>query len=142
MPPRGRCGDTSRVSQATVVLVTRFWERFLTTGEVPWEMVDERVEVHDHDTPDQGVYRGRAGVERWLQDWSDAWADWNTEPEAFIDAGSAVIVVVRMVAKGAGSGVELDRQDAIVYRFSEDRIVRADYYNSRDQALKAAGRCE
>jgi ketosteroid isomerase-like protein len=117
----------------------RFYERFLTAGELPWDMVDESIEVHDHDTPDQGAYRGRAGVERWLQDWSDAWADWNFQPEAFIDAGDAVIVVIRMHAKGAGSGVELDRQDALVYRFRDDKIVRTDYYNSKDQALAAAG---
>ena len=57
------------MSQANVALMNRFYERFLTTGEIPWDMVDERVEVHDHDTPDQGEYQGRAGVQRWLQDW-------------------------------------------------------------------------
>ena len=119
--------------------MNRFYERFLTTGEIPWDMVDERVEVHDHDTPDQGAYLGRGGVERWLQEWSEAWSDWEFEPEEFIDAGNAVIVVIRMHAKGAGSGVELDRQDAIVYRFSEDKILRTDYYNSKQEALEVAG---
>jgi len=127
------------VSQANVALMNRFYERFLTTGEIPWDMVDERVEVHDHDTPDQGAYLGRGGVERWLQEWSEAWSDWEFEPEEFIDAGNAVIVVIRMHAKGAGSGVELDRQDAIVYRFSEDKVLRTDYYNSKQQALEVAG---
>ena len=127
------------MSQANVALMNRFYERFLTTGEIPWDMVDERVEVHDHDTPDQGAYLGRGGVERWLQEWSEAWSDWEFEPEEFIDAGNAVIVVIRMHAKGAGSGVELDRLDAIVYRFSEDKILRTDYYNSKQQALEVAG---
>ena len=127
------------MSQANVALMNRFYERFLTTGEIPWDMVDERVEVHDHDTPDQGAYLGRGGVERWLQEWSEAWSDWEFEPEEFIDAGNAVIVVIRMHAKGAGSGVELDRQDAIVYRFSEDKVLRTDYYNSKQQALEVAG---
>jgi ketosteroid isomerase-like protein len=132
-------GDTLWVSQANVDLMRRFWERFLGTGEVPWDLVDDRIEVHDHDTPDQGVYRERAGVERWLQDWSDAWADWSSEPEEFIDAGDAVVVVVRMHAQGSGSGLELSRQDAVVYRFQDDKIARADYYNSKDQALEDAG---
>jgi ketosteroid isomerase-like protein len=117
----------------------RFYERFLSTGELPFDMVDESIEVHDHDTPDQGAYQGHAGVGRWLQDWSQAWADWNFQPEEFIDAGDAVIVVIRMHAKGAGSGVELDRQDALVYRFRDDKILRTDYYNSKEQALAAAG---
>ena len=127
------------MSRASVAVVKRFYEHLLTTGELPWDVVDDKVEVHDHDTPDQGGYQGRAGVERWLQDWSDAWTDWNIEPEEFIDAGNAVIVVVRMHAKGAGSGVELDRQDALVYRFRDNKIVRTDYYNSKEQALEAAG---
>jgi ketosteroid isomerase-like protein len=122
-----------------MALMKRFYERFLTTGELPWDMVDEGVEIHDHDTPDQGAYRGRAGAERWLRDWGDAWAEWNIEPEEFIDAGKAVIVVIRMHAKGLGSGVALDRQDALVYRFRDDKIVRTDYYNSKEQALEAAG---
>jgi ketosteroid isomerase-like protein len=117
----------------------RFYERFFTAGELPWDMLDERIEVHDHDTPDQGTYRGRAGVERWLQDWGDAWAEFSFEPEEFIDADDAVIVVIRMHATGMGSGVELDRQDALVYRLRDDKIVRTDYYNSKAQALDAAG---
>jgi hypothetical protein len=41
-----------------------------------------------------------------------------------------------------GSGVELDRQDAVVYRFRDDKLLRADYYNSKAQALEAAGLSE
>jgi hypothetical protein len=44
-----------------------------------------------------------------------------------------------MKAKGAGSGLELDRQDAQVYRFRDNKILCLDYYNSKAQALEAAG---
>lgn len=124
---------------ANVARIKRFYDRWFTTGELPWDMVDEKCEVHDHDTPDQGAYLGHAGVERWLRDWGEAWAEWNFEPQEFIDAGDAVIAVIRMHAKGMGSGVELDRQDALVYRFRGDNIGRVDYYNSKEQALAAAG---
>jgi ketosteroid isomerase-like protein len=128
------------MSQENVKLVQRFYQRYLETGEVPWDLVDEDAEVHDHDTPDQrGVYRGHAGVRRWLDDWEAAWAEWSIEPEEFIDADDYVVAVVRMRTKGLGSGVELDRQDALVYRCRNDKIIRTDYYNSRDQALEAAG---
>ena len=117
----------------------QFYERFFTTGEWAWDMVDEKIEVHDHDTPDQGAYQGHAGVERWLRDWGDAWADWSFETEEFIDAGDAAVVVIRMHAKGMDSGVEVDRQDAVVYHFRGDKIARIDYFNSKAQALEAAG---
>jgi ketosteroid isomerase-like protein len=57
----------------------------------------------------------------------------------FLDAGDSVIVFFRMRTKGRGSGVEVERQDAIVFKLRNGRIVRVDYYNDRKQALEAAG---
>jgi hypothetical protein len=36
----------------------------------------------------------------------------------------------------------VDRQDAIVYQLRDGKIGRLDYYNNRDQALKAVGLVE
>jgi ketosteroid isomerase-like protein len=131
------------MSRENVELVRRFYQQYLETGELPWNMLDDEIEVHDHDTPDQrGVYRGHAGVGRWLDDWEAAWAEWSIETEEFIDAGDHVVVVIRMRTKGFGSGVELDRQDALAYRCRNDLIIRTDYYNSREQALEAVGLSE
>jgi hypothetical protein len=52
------------------------------------------------------------------------------------------VVVVRVHTKGLGSGVELDRQDARVYRCRDDKIIGTDYYNSKEQALEAVGLSE
>jgi ketosteroid isomerase-like protein len=131
------------LSHATnVELVRRGTEHFVATGEPPWEMIDEEVEVYDHDTPDQGDYRGHAGYARWLEDWGAAWAEWSIEPEEFIDAGDSVVVFFRMRTTGRGSGVEIERQDAIVSKLRNGGIVRVDYYNDRQQALKAVGLAE
>lgn len=128
------------MSQENVELIQRFYQYYSETGEVPWDLVDEEAELHDHDAPDQrGVYRGHAGVRRWLDDWDAAWAEWSIEPEEFIDADDSVVAVVRMHTKGLGSGVELERQDAVVYRCRNHKIIRTDYYNSKEQALEAAG---
>lgn len=109
------------------------------TGEPEWAIVDDEIEAHDHDILDAGEYRGRAGVERWLADWGSAWTEFSMEPEEFIDAGNQVIAVIRMKAKGRGSGVEVERQDAIIYELRDGKIVRLDYYNNRKQALEAVG---
>ena len=50
-----------------------------------------------------------------------------------------MIVVLRVKATGRGSGVALERQDAIVYAMRDGMVVRMDYYNSKQQALDAAG---
>jgi ketosteroid isomerase-like protein len=131
------------MSQENVEIIQRFYQRYFETGEPPWEIVDEEGELYDHDAPDQtGVYRGHAGVRRWLADWDAAWAEWSFELEELIDAGDHVVAVVRMRTKGLGSGVELDRQDAVVYRCRNDKILRVDYYNNKEQALKAVGLSE
>jgi ketosteroid isomerase-like protein len=125
------------MSQAHVEVMRQGFEHFLATGEVPWTIFDGTVEVPDHDTPDQDVYEGHAGYARWLGDWGAAWSAWSLDPEEFIDAGDCVVAVVRLKARGQSSGIEVERRDALVYKLREVKIVRLDYYNNREQALKA-----
>jgi ketosteroid isomerase-like protein len=66
-----------------------------------------------------------------------AWAEWSIEPDEFIDAGPSVVIFIRMNAKGRGSGIEVQRQDALVYEIRDGMITRVDYYNDRKQALEA-----
>jgi ketosteroid isomerase-like protein len=130
------------MSQENVELVQQGLGYFMATGEVPWEIFDEGIEIYDHDTPDQGAYRGHEGYGRWLDDWGAAWAEWSMEPEEFIDADEAVVIFFRMKTKGRGSGIEVERQDALVYKLRNGKIVRGDYYNDRVQALEAVGLAE
>jgi ketosteroid isomerase-like protein len=109
------------------------------TGEPDWTTMHEQIEVHDHDIMDAGEYRGHEGFRRWLTDWSSAWSSFSMDPEEFIDAGERVVVVLRMKATGRGSGVAVERQDAIVAEVRDGMTVRIDYYNNRAQALKAVG---
>jgi ketosteroid isomerase-like protein len=130
------------MSQENVELAQRILGHFVATGEVPWDLADPEIEVHDHDTPDQGDYRGHSGFARWLEDWGAAWADWSIEPDEFIDAGNAVVIFICMKAEGRGSGIEVDRQDALVYEIRDGMVTCVDYYNDRKQALKAVGLAE
>ena len=127
------------MSQENMEMVRTGWERYSGTGEPPLDLFHEAVEVYDHDTPDQGDYRGHEGIARWLDDWGAAWAEWSIAPEDFIDAGDSVVIFIRMRAEGRGSGIELDRQDALVYEVRNGLITRIDYYNDRNEALKAVG---
>jgi ketosteroid isomerase-like protein len=131
------------MSRENVELVRESLERFVATGEPAWDVLHEEIEVHDHDILDAGEYRGLAGVRRWFEDWSAAWSGFSMEPEEFIDAGERVVAVVRMKATGRGSGVSVDRQDAMVWEVGPDRkLVRVDYFNNREQAMKAVGLAE
>jgi hypothetical protein len=41
-----------------------------------------------------------------------------------------------------GSSIDVERRDGIVYRLRDGMIIRLDYYNSRRQAVEAAGLAE
>jgi ketosteroid isomerase-like protein len=125
-----------------VELVQQSLERFGASGEVPWDLVDEEIEIYDHDILDAGEYRGHAGFGRWLEDWAAAWSEFTMEPEEFLDAGEHVVAFILTRATGQGSGVALERHDAMVYEVRDGRTVRLDYYNNRDEALKALGLAE
>lgn len=127
------------MSQENVDIARNALERFLREGELGLDLLDEHAVIRDHDIPDPRDYRGPAGFVKWLQDWGEAWEEWTVEPVEYLDAGDKVVIVWRMKAKGRGSGLEIDRQDALVYEFREGKVVSIDYFNSREQGLEAAG---
>jgi ketosteroid isomerase-like protein len=130
------------MSQENVESVREAFEHFIRTGEPQWDSIDPGVEVYDHDIPDAGVYRGHQGYANWLTDWGEAWSDFNLEPQRWIDAGDKVVIVFQLTAKGRGSGVEVQRRDAMVLTIRDGKSVRLDYYNNEPQALAAAGLSE
>jgi ketosteroid isomerase-like protein len=127
------------MSQENVELVQESLERFVATGEPAWDILHEEIEVHDHDILDAGEYRGHAGFGRWLEDWGAGLPVYSFEPQEFIDAGDVVVAVILLKAKGRGSSVDVERQDAMVCKVRDGKIVQLDYYNSKQQALDAAG---
>jgi ketosteroid isomerase-like protein len=130
------------MSRANVEAIERGFRRYLETGESDMRPFDSEVEVRDHDIPDAGDYRGHSGYFRWLEDWAAAWQSFSLDPREFIDAGDSVLVVVRLRARGRGSGVEVDREDGLVYTLRDGMIVRLDYYGSKVEALDAVGLAE
>lgn len=127
------------MSREAVEFVQQLWVKFGETGEPDFSALDGEIEVHDHDLPDAPVQRGHDGFVRWMENWGSAWAQYTMEPEEFIDAGDRVVVVIRMTATGSGSGMTLERRDALVYELRDQKVVRLDYFNSREEALEAAG---
>jgi ketosteroid isomerase-like protein len=122
-----------------VELIQRGLDHFVRTGTPAWDGIHADIQVFDHDIPDAGDYRGHAGYARWLQDWGEAWESYTAEPDVFIDAGDKVVVELKLHAKGSGSGIEMDRRDAIVFTVDDGLIARLDYFNNPAQAHEAAG---
>ena len=70
------------MSRKNVELVQRVLVAFIETGAPSWDLLDEEVEVHDHDVMDAGDYRGHADFGRWLENWDSAWSDFSIEPRS------------------------------------------------------------
>lgn len=99
-----------------------------------------QAEIHDLDIPDAGVYHGHDGYLAWIAHWEEPWDSWRIEDVEIRPAGDdQVIVLFRMIATGGGSGIEVERPDAVVYAVKDGKIVRMDYYNDQEQALEAVG---
>ncbi len=129
------------MSQENVEIVRR---GFLAAMEEDWPTalatLHPDVEIHDFDIPDAGKYRGHDGWFAWLENWSESWDEWRPEDVEFREAGDdGVIALFQMIATGGGSGVEVQRSDAILYLMEAGLIVRLDYFNDQSKALEAAG---
>jgi ketosteroid isomerase-like protein len=129
------------VSRANVEVVQRAFEAVARGDlEAAADTLDPEVEIHDFDVPDAGIYHGHEGFFAWLARWDEGWESWRIEDLEFRPAGrDQVLALFRMVTRGKGSGIEIDRLDAIAYRLRDGKIVRSEYFNDRRQALEAVG---
>lgn len=84
-------------------------------------------------------YLGEAGARQYFSDIEDAWETYHRELEEVIDAGQAVVAVVRVRAVARVSGVPVERRIGITYWVRERRIARMVSYSSVEEALRAAG---
>ena len=127
------------MSQQNVEIVQQGFLTEVETGEPAWAIIADEVEIHDHDLMDAPHYRGLAGYRSWRENWSSTFPEFSVEPVEWIDAGERVAVVLLMRATGAGSGVTVEREDAMVLALRDGKITRIDYYNNRRQALESVG---
>ena len=107
--------------------------------------ISDDCEVRDFDIPDAAgeVYRGPDGVLDWLAEFDRAWASWRVTDEIFRSGPDGrVIALFRMLTRGRESGIEMSRDDAIVYVVRDGRIRQIEYYNTQDAALQAIGLSE
>jgi ketosteroid isomerase-like protein len=129
------------MSEENVELV----RRGLKSVDAFWAMLDEYV-VWDHrgqPAPDlDGVYFGREAVIKASRHYWGTWADYRVEAEELLDAGPSVVVIVRERGRGKSSGAPFERQNPQLWTFREGRIIRWESFQTRADALEAAGLSE
>jgi ketosteroid isomerase-like protein len=128
------------VSRANVEIVRTLLDALvLGDQQTASNILDPDIRVIDDDLPDAGEYAGRDGFAEWASNWNESWESWRLEPQAFIDVGDSVVVLVKLSAVGRGSGVTVRRNDGMVWTVRAGKAARLEYYGSGEEALRAAG---
>jgi ketosteroid isomerase-like protein len=102
---------------------------------------DVEVDVTDR-LPDEGILRGRDAYRSFLQRTFGIWAEFRVEVEELLDAGDAVVGLVRTVGVGRGSGIEVQERIAHVTWIRDGTPYRMKVFTERERALEAAGLSE
>jgi ketosteroid isomerase-like protein len=88
------------------------------------------------------VYYGPEGHCRVMEDWNEAWGEWDAEIDEIIEEGrDQVLFIARVYGQGAASGIKVEEWSAVRYTFREGRILRVEgaLHSDRDRALDALG---
>jgi ketosteroid isomerase-like protein len=102
--------------------------------EVEWRTAD--------DEPDARTYRGFEGLMALIGDWSLMWEDnffEAAEPQEFIDGGDVVIVPLRALVRGKGSGVPVEIFETYVFRVVAGKVAEVREFRTKAEALEAVG---
>jgi ketosteroid isomerase-like protein len=129
------------MSQEHVELVLAAYEFFARTGRYPLHLIDPEVEMVESDElPGDLSGRGHANLRRAEEVLLEAFDDWRNEVESAREVGGdRVLVFLRFVATGKGSGVEVIAEMAHLATVRDRKIVRWEMYGDRQKALQAAG---
>ena len=90
--------------------------------------------------PDGAEYHGTDGLVRAWRDFLSAWDDFRVETDRVVPGvEGAYALLIRLHARGKGSGMDIDAEVANVVHLRDGRIVRLEMFWDRELALRAAG---
>jgi ketosteroid isomerase-like protein len=127
------------MSQENVEVVRRAISHLNQTGEPDWDLYDpDLVWTTRGDAPAHNTYRGIKGLRRGTESLREVWAGFNAEFLELIEAGDAVVAVLRWKLR-AQSGVELETVEGWVTWVRDGRISRIEQHPGKQEALEAVG---
>jgi ketosteroid isomerase-like protein len=130
------------VSQENVEILRGGFEWFRVNGRFPAHLATQDF-IWDMSNfsgwPEQQVYEGMPGVERFFVEWGSAWDDWQVEVESLHDVSDKVVAIVRQRGRSKMNGMLLETSMGMVWTFRDGKEVRMDAYSDPGKALKAVG---
>jgi len=130
------------MSRENVEFVHRWWAAFNETGTAPLDLCDEQIEMSNPSRwPVLGPFIGHDGVRQWATESWEVFDDLRMEVEEVVDArdGETVVGVQRVRGLMRHTKLPTNVQWAAVYTIRAGRLLRAQGYMSRAEALEAVG---
>jgi ketosteroid isomerase-like protein len=89
--------------------------------------------------PDGRVHRGRAEIRAYWEDVAERWEDLRIADDRWLEGEDCVVMLGRLISRGARSGAPVEAPWHQVWRFRGDVPIRCDNYSDAEAALRAAG---
>ena len=131
------------MSQENVQVVL---DQFAATNDRDWERAmeyyadDVVLVVHPDAFLEQGRYEGRVAVGEWFGNWFRTFEPgYHFEIDEARDLGDVVLLIASHRGRGRTSGIEVSGQTGYLYTVREGKVVRAELYRGRAEAMAAAG---
>jgi ketosteroid isomerase-like protein len=104
-------------------------------------VLDDDIEFHTSGYfPDFApLYRGHEGMARFWEDMRAPWAHFRIELDRYVEGGDRAATAVRFIARGAGSGADVELEFGHALRFRGGRIASLAAFRSFEEALDDAG---
>lgn len=129
------------MSAAGIEALERIYAQWSQGNFWSFESFDEDVRARwATEVPDLGSSEGISGLADLLSEWLRAWQSCRIEAEEFHEAADERIVAfVRVHARGSGSAIELDMENAHVWTLRDGQAVAIRAYTDRRRALREVG---
>jgi ketosteroid isomerase-like protein len=131
------------MSQENVEIVGRVFEAFSHPGPPPIELFDPEVEVWESsEFPGELAGKGYDNLVRANETLFDAFEELSAEWERFFDLDDRILVFVRILGFGKGSGARVEAAQAHLFRLRDGKVTEWCLFVDRSKALEAAGLSE
>jgi ketosteroid isomerase-like protein len=128
------------MSEENVESVRAIYESFNRTGEPDWELFHPDAVLDISSVPGFGVVKGREAALEVIRQYAAVFDQWRISVEEVIPGeGERVFSAVRDGGRIKGTEDEIFNPFFHAWEFQDGKVIAWQTFQSRDQALKAAG---